>query len=68
MALMVESSARYAIGDGDRLVTVKWAMFAIGGAIKVGELGNGAAGIWGQVVIVFRGEHGLTSLSNECYD
>ena len=58
-------SAVYVVGDGDRLVAIKGTMLAVGGAGKIGEFGNGAAGISRQVVIVFCGKHGVTSLSDK---
>ena len=39
MSLVGAGSAVYVVGDGDRLVAVKGAALAIGGAVKIGEFG-----------------------------
>ena len=46
MTIVGVGGAAYIIGDGDRLVAVKGAALAIGGAGKVGEFGNSSAGVW----------------------
>ena len=46
MSLVGAGSVVYVVGDGDRLVAVKGAALAVGGAVKTVKFGDGAAGIW----------------------
>ena len=39
MTLVGVGCAVYVVGDGDRLVAVKGAALAVGGAVKIGEFG-----------------------------
>ena len=65
MPLVGVGSAAYVIGNGDRLVAVKGAALAVGGAVKIGEFGYGAAGVWGEAMIVFCIKHLITPLSHK---
>ena len=46
MPLVGAGSAFYVVGDGDRLVAVKGAALAVGGAVEIGKFGYGTAGVW----------------------
>ena len=65
MPLVGVGSAAYFVGDGYKLVAVKGAALAVGGAGKIGEFGNSAAGISRQIVVIFCSKHGVTSLSDK---
>ena len=65
MTLVGAGCAVYGVVDGDRLIAVKGAALAVGGAVKSGEFGNGAAGISRQIVVIFCSKHGVTSLSDK---
>ena len=65
MPLVGAGYAVYCVVDGDRLIAVKGAALAFGGAVKIDEFCYGAAGVWSKVVIVFCGKHGVTSLSDK---
>lgn len=43
---LAETTSKNVIIHGYNVVTVKGATLAIGGTIKAGELGDGAAGVW----------------------
>lgn len=62
MPIVGVGSAAYVVGDGDRLVAVKGAALAVGGAGKIGEFGNSAAGVWRKVVVIFCVKHLITPL------
>ena len=65
MPLVGVGCAGYGVVDGDCLIAIKGAALAIIGASKVVEFGNSVSGVWGKVVIVFCGKHGVTSLSDK---
>ena len=46
MPLVGVGCAVYGVVDGDRLIAVKGAALALGGAVKIDEFGYGASGIW----------------------
>ena len=60
MTLVGAGCAVYGVVDGDRLIAVKGAALAVGGAVKIGEFGYGASGIWCKVVVIFCVKHLIT--------
>ena len=38
--------AVYGVSNGNNVVAVKGAALAVSGAVKIGEFGNGATGVW----------------------
>ena len=46
MTLVGVGGAVYFVGYGDKLAAVKGAALAVGGAVKIGEFGYCAAGVW----------------------
>ena len=65
MPLVSVRNVVYVIGYSDRLVAIKGAMLTISGAVKPVKFGNRTARVRGQIIIVFCGKHGVTSLSDE---
>ena len=62
MTLVGVGRADYGVVDGDRLIAVKGAALALGGAVKIDEFGYGASGIWCKVVVIFCVKHLITPL------
>ena len=46
MPLVGVGCAVYGVVYGDGLIAIKGAALAVGGAVKIGEFGNSAAGVW----------------------